>query len=228
MQEETFMLHCPKCGAEFKVKAHLIVNRVDDPELYKRFLSPEFFSYTCPKCNMEFVSEHSLIYTDPEAKFVMQFLALDSEEDAEGARRECLETIHETREEAKRTGQVEQTPRFRLVTDSRVLREKAMIVAEGLDDRIIEIMKYLMIATVRISHEEMHPTEAFFVKGPDGATIGMLEGEEILGGFDFDPKLYESVKEDYSEVLDPDVDEEIEVDAAWATAFIEHLRSSGK
>ena len=110
---------CPACGAQFDVQLHDIVNVREDPELKSAVISGEIFLQECPSCGRRHLVTWPLVYMDPdEMVLVMLSDKALSLSDTGGYT-------------------------SRLVSRAGDLIEKVKIFDAGLDDRAIELCKYV-------------------------------------------------------------------------------------
>lgn len=121
-------LVCPACGASQTFRMWESLNVQIDPGEKEKLLSGELCTLTCNKCNQESLIEHDLLYHDLERKLMVQMRY----EDADGH----FAPAHLPALLAALPGY-----RYRVVPDLRHLIEKILIFDDGLDDRIVEVLK---------------------------------------------------------------------------------------
>jgi len=96
---------------------------------------------TCSACSTGFVLDVPIVYRDDAGRFLVYFLAV-----AEDEQRETLERqMRQVTERAFGKEQGLAPPTCRLVTDRRALIEKIALHERGLDDRVVEYVKYQML-----------------------------------------------------------------------------------
>ena len=122
--------NCKYCGTAFQVEVHPSVNVSDNPDLKAQVMDGSLFVNECPQCGRINLIKYPLLYHDPDSR-LMIWLS-DGNPDQEAAlQRTCLET-----EELKAY-----TARF--VDDIGSLMEKVKIFDAGLDDRLVEMCKFV-------------------------------------------------------------------------------------
>ena len=110
---------CPTCGTAFDVQRHDLVNVKEDPELKASVISGEIFLQECPRCGRRHLVSGPLVYLDPDE---MVLLMLSDKPLS------MADTGGYT---------------ARLVSRAGDLIEKVKIFDAGLDDKAIEMCKYV-------------------------------------------------------------------------------------
>ena len=110
---------CPTCGTAFDVQRHDLVNVKENPELKASVLNGDIFLQECPRCDRRHLVGGPLVYLDPD----------------EGV----LVMLSDKPLTLADTGGYT----ARLVSRAGDLVEKVKIFDAGLDDRAIEMCKYV-------------------------------------------------------------------------------------
>ncbi|MBR1575140.1 MAG: CpXC domain-containing protein [Bacteroidales bacterium] len=110
---------CPACGAEIVVQGHDLINVREQPELKAPLISGELFLQTCPQCGRRHLVTWPLVYLDPDE---MVLLMLSDKPLA------MADTGGYTARLVPRVGD---------------LIEKVKIFDAGLDDKAVELCKYV-------------------------------------------------------------------------------------
>ncbi len=110
---------CPTCGTAFDVQRHDLVNVKENPELKASVLNGDIFLQECPRCGRRHLVGGPLVYLDPD----------------EGV----LVMLSDKPLTLADTGGYT----ARLVSRAGDLVEKVKIFDAGLDDRAIEMCKYV-------------------------------------------------------------------------------------
>ena len=110
---------CPTCGTAFDVQRHDLVNVKENPELKASVLNGDIFLQECPRCGRRHLIGGPLVYLDPD----------------EGV----LVMLSDKPLTLADTGGYT----ARLVSRAGDLVEKVKIFDAGLDDRAIEMCKYV-------------------------------------------------------------------------------------
>nr|WP_315020855.1 CpXC domain-containing protein [uncultured Aminipila sp.] len=128
---------CPECENKqnFVTWQNIIADL--DPELKEKVLNGELFVFTCEKCGKKFPIAYPCLYHDMQ-KHLMVYLTADADSIKE--MNKVLLDSPETFEIQARQGYI-----YRAVSNVNELAEKIMIHDMKLDDRVIEIIKMLIL-----------------------------------------------------------------------------------
>lgn len=138
--EREVKITCPECGTEGDFILWQSVNTQLDPEAKQKVLNGELFQFTCPKCGSVTNVNYDLLYHQMEDLLMIQVASNDNEVKV------AAESFDKFVDGSFMPGFdfSEQDYRFRIVRNLNQLREKIYIFDQGLDDRILEILKILM------------------------------------------------------------------------------------
>ncbi|MGN0710582.1 MAG: CpXC domain-containing protein [Anaerovoracaceae bacterium] len=130
-------VECPECGnkQEFMTWQNIIGDI--DVEIKEKVLNGELFVFTCKECGKKFPITYPCLYHDMTKKLLV-YLTPD-EKSVEEMNKVLLDSA-ETYEIQKRQGYI-----YRAVRTVNELAEKIMIHDMQLDDRVIEIIKMLIL-----------------------------------------------------------------------------------
>ena len=121
---------CSKCGQQHKVTVYKSINISDNPELKDKVRSGELFLWECPHCGQVNLAKYETLYHDPAAK--LMFWLIPSGEISESQMQAI--TLH-----TKAMGGYT----LRRVNDMGSLMEKVLVSEAGLDDVVVEMVKYV-------------------------------------------------------------------------------------
>lgn len=138
------VITCPKCGAQGDFTAWDSVNVTIMPPLKEKVKTGELFRWTCPACGETFTVPYPVLYHDMEKKFMVYHLLKREEEETSGKM---------TAEElAKKSMNIMASRNFfnngytlRNTYSLDDFREKIAQLDSGLDDRVIEFLKYYLL-----------------------------------------------------------------------------------
>ena len=130
---------CSKCSTQNKVRSYSSINVALNPELKAKVLSGELFLWECPCCSQQNLITFDCLYHDPSQKIMLWLLPGGTGED--GDRNNILAET----EAGAYNSAIRSLPdyRFRIVDSAGDLIEKVMIFDAGLDDRCIEMVKFV-------------------------------------------------------------------------------------
>lgn len=221
---ETFT--CEECGHSCDVPVVLVANVLEDPALRDQVVQLEPFYIACPRCGAQHTLDHSLHYVDPDARISLFYPA---GQDWEAQADAMYEEFADVEDEQAQSVAVKMNPalatRQRIVSSPADLAEKLVILYAGLDDRYIEINKYLLSLAVE-EQEGVAPTDLVFEEVDEQA------GEIRYGVlFDQDVDLLTTPRAGYDDLLKSDelraamgdAPYAFFVDRAWAEGVVAAL-----
>lgn len=138
--KNTQKIKCPDCGTEGEFTIWQSINTKLNPQAKEDLLSGKLFAYTCPKCKKVHYVNYGLLYHQME-KQLMIYYAISKEDE-----KEILDTFAKMENGDMLPGMESTDYTLRVVHSQNQLREKAYIFDIGLDDRVVEIMKVMMVA----------------------------------------------------------------------------------
>ena len=127
----TVRVPCPHCKLEQEAKLVQSINARQDPELKARLLAGDLNMLDCAGCGRRTLLSATLLYHDPDRDYFCQ--ACPGGEPAMAAGAAAFQAI----------GAVGTR---RLVPSQNALAEKVKLVEAGLDDRVIEVLKVILLA----------------------------------------------------------------------------------
>ena len=145
---------CPECGHEqdFTIWPHININQT--PEMKEQVLDCQLFVYECDACGKKFPVTYPCMYLDDEKKLKVY---LSPTMEALNDFNEAIEETDEAYKTLKDMGYV-----LRGVTSVNELAEKIMICDAGLDDRVVEIIKMLILYKSRAEGMDIDSVAAMY------------------------------------------------------------------
>lgn len=139
-EKTTYRIACPKCGHEQSVELYESINVKDEPELKEKLLKNELNQVTCGGCGFGFRVDKQLVYSDVAHHFlVFWYPAEEGAYDNDEGR--FLDALGEI---TKLLPEDVKAPSVHLVFNRTELIERIFLKEAGLDERIIEYIKYTM------------------------------------------------------------------------------------
>ena len=138
-----YEIKCPKCGAPGRVELYETLNAAEEPELRDELMANRLNAVECHGCHFSFRVDKPLLYHDPKRGFMI-YWAPDGERDPEIA----TETFRKLAEELPDAVDLAAgpPPALHLVFARVELVERIFLLEAGLDERMIEYVKYLIYA----------------------------------------------------------------------------------
>lgn len=209
------IINCPKCGAESEISVWESINTVIDPDMKQKVRTGEAFRFRCPACGCETMVEYPTLYHQMDDKIMIYYVA---GQDPSEAIKFMKGTYDDTME--MNAGGLLKGYLKRVVSTRNQFREKLFILDEGLDDRVIEIMKLLMTAKFAQTEPELEIVEFLFTADDGYRTFSILNGEGNWGGTEYQQEVYDALAAEYKKVLA--ADDEVVIDADWALAVLKN------
>lgn len=138
--KKIYSVECDECNHTWSVELWPLIADGDDEDAIQMICDGIFFEHSCPNCGHRYQFVDSLIYYDREKKTMICYV--DSVMDL--AR--VYQTLEDTAQEIKN---LFEEAVIRVATSQNEFREKIMLHRDGLDDRIIELMKYWALQVLR-------------------------------------------------------------------------------
>lgn len=149
---------CPKCGQPFDVELYDSINAQLSPELAEKLYTNEYhslFDTCCPKCGYEATLQYPVLFNDMDASVMVQFNP-DYEHEMRNLMDFAREVDHINADMEKHASfSLTKECRFRFVSNFNDFREKAIIFRDGYDDRLIEIVKLILLMNIGLSNPDM-------------------------------------------------------------------------
>lgn len=192
---------CPKCGEEIEFTLWQSINTEMNfaiPDI----ISGKLFEVECKKCGYKTHVNYPMLFNDMIHNVMIYSVAPDSTEETEKAL-DSLKKMY--------------PGRTRIVTDQSTLREKTAIFNAGLDDRVTEILKLIIMAQLQeqISGKEL--VGVFFVPGDEPKfEIAFKDGS---GYVPVTKEMYENLASQFNDKLSAG-DDEYYIDQDWVMAFL--------
>ena len=208
------LTECPSCHEQIPVLTWQSLNTDLDPEAKEKLLSGALFWVTCPKCQKRSYMMYPMLYHDKEHKVMIQLAREQQEVD------EFMELISafRTLPDGPSPADLEKY-QYRVVRDTRELREKAMLFHLDLDDRIIEMVKYVYSALYQEQNPEQRITRAFFESEPS-YKIQMFAEDGPMVESDLPMEAYEELGKQYRAAIENRSKNYTFIDRSWAESIL--------
>lgn len=212
----TLQLTCPQCGGTFSFTTYPAIHTKEDILWKDKVRTGEAFLGTCPHCGFQTHYDYSFLYKEEDTHFLMYYAA-NEEEYKKGY--------------AMMTGQDPMVNwdaisgwRRRVVTSREDILEKLMILDDGLDDRVIEILKALAFVSLHQQKPELAIDTVLFDRGPDGNHyFRFMEKGTCQAAYAFERPMYERVKRNIGEALQKLSDNQVVINSQWAVTALKAL-----
>lgn len=139
-QQNEYPIRCPKCGHQQTVALYDAVNIKTSPELREQLMQKKLNAVTCAACGFNFRIDKNLVYSDPARKLLIFWVPVAESDYARGEE----QFIGMLRELAGLLPDDVHAPAVHLVFSRIELIERIFLVEAGLDERLIEYIKYTL------------------------------------------------------------------------------------
>ena len=193
-------VQCPKCGADIEFTYWQSIN-TQMPNAIPDIISGKLFDVECKKCGNKTFVNYPMLFNDMIHNVMIYYTMPDD--------------VEETEKIMARTSKL-LSCRNRIVTDQLTLREKAAIFNAELDDRVIEVLKLIILLQVKEQLAGREIMATYFHPGEEPVFEIVTDGDS--GFVPVTMEMYEKVAEEFCNPL-PEDDEYI-IDQDWAQEFI--------
>ena len=205
-------IKCSKCNAESEMLVWETMDTSTDPQLKAQIRNGDCFGWHCPHCDNKSLIFYPTIYHQVNEHYIICYVL--------GNPSSAVEYMKNINENNQSGYDFNDNYTKRVVSDINQLREKLLILDEGLDDRIIEIMKVFAMAEIQKSFSDLTVAEIYFNKEQDGTyNLAVKFDNGQWGSTDFAMDSYDQVVKTFKTSLA--VDDEVIIDTEWAISMIE-------
>lgn len=217
MSDNTYhvQLTCPYCGRKSTYTMKTLIDTGVDPDAEKKLFQGTLFRYTCPFCHEAQDLSYSCLYHDHARKVLIGYA--DTEKDAEEMQLQLTGSYHRDELDEVLKNWADSCTK-RLVTSIGDLQEKVLIFHFNLDDRLIEIAKYMTRMIAEEQQPELQMDTLYFNHGEEGYSFVIVNEEGSAGEIPFSKENYLLLERKYGQLL-LDV-KDITIDQDWAEEFI--------
>ena len=178
---------CSACGAPHQVSLWSRINVQEDPGLKEKVLDGSLFLWECPRCGQANLARYPLVYHDPAQQLMVWLMP---EGILPPGQMEIIEN------QLVSQASLLEGYTLRRVEDVGSLMEKAAICDASLDDRVVELCKYVMkMEAAEHPGEEALPPDAvlrfYRLDGADGDLVFTFPADGKILSFRCGFNVYE-------------------------------------
>ena len=209
----TISVTCPYCQTVSEVEAWQSIDTSTDPSLKEAVRQKAVFRFCCPSCLEETLVDYGFLYHQPEDKWLIEYAPEDSA---------AQDFLNELSEEGDPLQQfVQDGYLIRLVRTQNELVEKLLIFDAGLDDRLIEIYKVLVLLRYQETHKDIEAPALYFYAAPDKKPeIQVLVNDTYDCSTTINPELYQDLQNRFGDRLTPINEDTPLINEQWAFSFL--------
>lgn len=202
---------CPKCHDTFPQTIWESVNTKLSPDLPKKIISGEFFTFRCPHCGHTFCAEYTMLYHDMEHR-AMVWLVTPGGSKVDEICNAAIIPGYTTR----------------LVRSALELAEKVSSLETGRDDRVIEFDKLLISPMVADALPQMKNPKVYYTYLDGTEYFEVVDEACATTKVEFDTEQYEKEAFLLRKVLTKPASKFEEVDRRWALAAFDLLEKEAE
>lgn len=139
-EKKPYSINCPRCRKAMEVELYESINVKTSPDLKQQLMMNQVNAVTCPDCGLQFRVDKPLLYSDPANRLLIYWFPHREEnfEDGEERFAEWLREMGTVMPDGVRA------PDVHLVFTRTELIERIFLKEAGLDERIVEYIKYMI------------------------------------------------------------------------------------
>ena len=212
---------CPRCGKKSPYQIWESVNTMLNPEMKQAVRDGSAFLFTCPHCGNTSHVEYGFLYHQMEDEIMIYVVSSDD------GIEEALSLMNDVRlDEIKKTFKIESHFLNRIVVTQNCLREKLAIFDSGLDDRIVEIYKLLLLVKYQKEHPDAGQIQLLYYQEPAGNRgVEVIVNDNSIGAFEFSNEVYDHISSEFLPKMKDIRDDEPLIDRQWAIQMLKTIRS---
>jgi len=213
---ENTIIKCPECGFKFEAQYWVSINTSIDPSVKEELIVGDLFVVKCPNCKKENFFIYPTLYHDMDGKMMIYFVT--SDEEAMKAKKTLEESILKSSTN-KLLALASADYQYRIVYSPSELREKAMILDCGLDDRVVELLKVVYSRQIARKTPKFKVAKILFNSRPDiEFTVFAEDGSSF--DIELDINVYNRIAEERSKRIAEKSKNCYYIDQQWATEFL--------
>ena len=206
---------CPECKKESEFTVWDSINTSIDPDMEAKVRDRSAFLFHCPECGGETYLDYGFLYHNMETKLMIQYA--DSDETAE----EFINALEESYNTEMFRDLMQNDYTVRVVRSRDRLLEKLLIFDKGLDDRLVEIYKFIVLLRYQKDRKEYDAPVLYFYSDNSGKmAVFIYESGEYICSSQFSEEVYNDLSLKYADKLPEFHKGEMLVDENWAYNFL--------
>lgn len=200
-------LTCPHCHQAFDATVDRTIDAETDSDLLRLILEGTYGQTTCPHCLTKLYADTPLTVSDREHGTTLEFTATTDPIVVQRTAEHLMATI------AERSA----NQQYRLVMHFDDLREKLIMLKSGLDDRVVELMKFAAAKKRReIKPNETFDRVMFYRRSGEGFLVFLDNLSRTVAEVPFKRTTYQAVKARMTLTGSP-----LLVNGAWVMQYLE-------
>lgn len=214
-KNRTVTVCCPECKKESEFTVWDSINTSIDPDMEAKVRDRSAFLFHCPDCGGETYLDYSFLYHNMDKKLMIQYA------DTDEAAAEFIGALEESWSTDIFSSLKDNDYTIRVTRSRDRLLEKLLIFDKGLDDRLIEIYKFIVMLRYRQDRKECNDPVLFFYSDDSGKmAVFIYEDGEYICSSQFSDEVYNDLSLKYADKL-PEFHKGVMLaDENWAYNFL--------
>ncbi len=208
--KETITITCPNCGASQRMTVWLLVDSEDNPTVVKKLLSGKLFEKKCTKCGVTSGFKYPVVYMNHKQNTIINYV----EDDMQAL------LLKDTIAESRKSQHPKDRDNVRVVNSINSFREKVNLCEKGLDDRIVELEKVVLIDNVLSDVEDKDIERVLCWVNEDGTFDFDIFGKHEMS-FNVKPDLYHDLTAIFGRMMRTKYKDVLDVDLDFAIDFVQ-------
>lgn len=205
-------ISCPRCGTSFPVKHWGLISIEDNPEMKQKVRDTSAFRASCPHCGVSVILAYPFVYLDKDALEIIEVQGDGSHHETDGLW-------------IRDNASILRNYKKRVVYSLNDFMEKLFIWDEGLNDKLIELLKESAREQLAQKYPDRGIDEIFFSVSSDykPALIFRSRGKTKAGA-EIDEKVYQALESEALPAIEAASENDLVIDGSWAKNMMKHLK----
>ena len=203
-------ISCPHCGHKQNITIWGVVDASVNTKTKQKILNGTFFEQICKSCGEPHLVSYPMLYEDKANRLMIYHnttqLGISNAQEAIDSRRKVVAEKDDMR--------------IRIVTSPNYLREKLRIFEMGLDDRIVEVVKALVLEKL-CKEKDLGPVEDVLCWVHNNGDMDIDVFAEQTGSVTVNKSFYSYVEGKVKRQLDEQYPNPSEVNLGFAIEFLD-------
>ncbi len=198
-EKQTYPIKCPKCSHAISAELYDAINVKNSPDLKDQLLKNQINSVVCPQCELAFRVDKPMLYSDPDHGLLIYLLPTSDDGIEEGEDRFSAWM----RATIKALPDRVNPPNVHLVFNRTELVERIFLKEAGLDERLVEYIKYLVYSR---NAAKFHPVEKVMLFNAQDSTeenlrfvVQDVETRQFEAMLDYSRSTYQALVETFGD-----------------------------
>ena len=211
------VLTCPVCKCEQETELYPIVHATGDEDIKNKVMDGTLLQFKCNKCGHKTILKYDMLYEDMDRNLMIQLCNKDAVEQHD----ELMHKAKESFEGSLSASEGKPTHvTMRIVSEPNDLMEKVRLFESELDDRIVEMVKYLTLEHVVRDYPEYAGGKMLFASVEDHNELVMVKDGLQPMASSFPMKAYLMIESELMPKIKGETNDEFVIDQEFAKKYL--------